>query len=145
MPTLADALLAEGRREKTIARVVADLEAHVARLSGLRGIALRAGLAAIKAVRPDALPLSVSRLLPPCVAAMEPLYQKARAEGTKFNVFLARHTDEATETLMAVIDARAESSQHQALRALHRRLRGSIESEMRDALPDFAAALSTVD
>jgi hypothetical protein len=78
MTTLADVLLAPARREALIADLVALVEKHVAGRSGLRGVTLRAGLGAVRRKLPDAIPRTVTRLLPDLVAALEPLHARAK-------------------------------------------------------------------
>ena len=139
MTTLADLLLAPARRDALIARIAQWIEDYVARLPGLRGMALRAGLAAAQAARPDAVPRGVRRLLPDFAAALEPFWQRFRASGERdFGEYLRRHAPEASAAMMAEVDARMAGTSHRALAAAYRRLRGTLAAELERQLPDVA-------
>jgi hypothetical protein len=143
MTTLADVLLAPERRDLIVSRTAAWVEQYVAKRPGLRGLTLKAGLAALKAARPDALPRGVARLLPEFAVALEPLYRRFRASGERnFSHFLAAHSDDATAALIAVADARAAATSHRALASGYRRMRGTFEAELHTLLPELAKMLS---
>jgi hypothetical protein len=139
MTTLADLLLAPGRREALVRETARWVERYVEQAGGLRGIALRAGLGAARAGRADIVPRAVARLLPEMIVALEPHWQRFKATGERdFGAYLQRHARDASESLMQVADARAEASGHRALAAGYRRLRGTLESELERLLPDIA-------
>jgi hypothetical protein len=143
MTTLADILLAPGRREALVRKTATWVERHVERTSGLRGMALKTGLSAVRSARPDAVERTVDRLLPEFARALEPMFADFRAGGGRdFGAYLAQHRDEATGALMAVADARAAASSHRALAAGYRRLRGTLESELRGLLPEIARMMA---
>ena len=96
-------------------------------------------------LRPDALHRGVERLLPEFTTALEPLYQRSRAERhADFGVYLGQHVDEASAALMAVVDQRAASSGYRALTPLYQRLRGTIEGELKKTLPKLAERIGTI-
>lgn len=139
MTTLAEVLLAPARRDALVARTAQWVDEHVAALSGLRGIALRAGLAAARAVRPDAVERGVTRLLPDFAAALEPFWQRSRASGERdFGEYLRQHAPAASAAMMARVDARMAGTSHRALAAAYRRLRGTLAAELERMLPDIA-------
>ena len=139
MTTLAEILLAPARRDALVRKTASWIERYVAERSGLRGMALRAGLSAVQAARPDVVPRAVARLLPEFAVALEPLWQRSRASGERdFSAFLRQHADEATAALMAVADARVAASSHHALARGYRGLRGTLEKELAGLLPDVA-------
>lgn len=143
MTTLADILLAPARRDRLMRQTADWIERYVHEKPGLRGMALRTGLAAAKSGRADIVERAVARLLPECADALEPLYQRFLAGGGgDFGAFLRQHADEAAAAIMAVTDQRVAASSHRALATGYRRLRGTLEHEVRGLLPDIAAMIA---
>jgi len=139
MTTLADLLLAPGKHDVLVERTRDWVERYVHDSHGLRGMALKAGLAAAKAARPDAVHRAVHRLLPEFAEALEPYWQKFRASGeTDFSAYLQRHAKGATAAMMERTDARIAASPNKTLRAGYQRLRGTLASELERLLPDIA-------
>jgi hypothetical protein len=139
MTTLAEVLLAPARRDALVPQTAAWVERYVHDSPGLRGVALKAGLAAAKAARPDAVPRAVTRLLPEFAVALEPFWQRHRAEGGRdFAEYLRRHAREATDAMMAATDVRIAASPNRALHSGYKRLRGTLASELEKLLPDIA-------
>lgn len=146
MTTLAQILLAPGHREIVVGQTAGWIERYVADRGGFKGLTLKAALKALKALRHDALELGIDRLLPDFAAALDPLFQRFRARGDgTFGAYVAEHVDEATAALMAVTDTRAARSSHTGLKSIYRRLRGTLESELRAVLPKLVARLGTSD
>jgi hypothetical protein len=124
MTTLADTLLAPPRRDALIADLVALVERHVHERPGLRGVTLRAGMAAVKRRLPDAIPRTVTRLLPDLAAAL--------GEGRPLTV----------ATLMGIADARVERSTHAAVKSFYATFRATAEREAEDIVPKLARVLA---
>lgn len=143
MPTLAERLLVEDRRDTLIARCVTLVETQVDRQGTVRRIALKAGIAVVNAIRPNALSLVVSDLLHQFTHALEPLYQQFHiASGRDFSQFLQMHPDKAVQALIAVTDARAEQLGNAAVREAYRRLRPGAGREVRAALPGLSQIIA---
>jgi hypothetical protein len=142
MTTLADTLLAPKRREALTADIVAVVEDHIARRAGLRGVALRTAMAAVRRKLPDAIPRTVTRLLPDFVAALEPMHQRSRVDGPDFARFLARDRAGAAEAMLAIADARVERSSNAALKAFYKGFRATAEHEAEDLVPGLADVLA---
>lgn len=139
MTTLADLLLAPDRQPQLVARTSEWVERYVHDSGGLRGMALKTGLAAAKAARPDAVQRAVRRLLPEFTRALEPYWQRFRASGEQdFAAFLRRHAQPASADMMAAVDARIAGSPNRTLHAGYKRLRGTLAAELEKLLPDIA-------
>lgn len=143
MTTLKELLLGGGRRDDAVRGMADWVERFVADKSGLRGIALRAGLSAAKAARPDIVPRAVARMLPEFADALEPLWQRFQKSGERdFGAFLKRHSDEAGTAIMGVADARVAASTSRALHSGYKGLRGTLEKELENLLPGIARMLA---
>lgn len=142
MTTLRELLLGGERRDAAVRDMADWVERFVADKSGLRGMALRAGLGAAKSARPDIVPRAVARLLPEFADALEPLWQRFGKSGEKdFGAFLERHAAEARSAIMGVADARVAASHNRALHSGYKGLRGTLEKELDTLLPGIARML----
>jgi len=138
-----DALLEDSRRQALIADVVALVERHAEQRKGLRGVTLRAGLAWVHRRLPDAIPRTVTRLLPDLVAALGPLHEQSAArDGKDFAAFLKRDRTLVAETLLGIADARVERSTNAALKAFYARFRSTAEHEAEEIVPGLADVLA---
>ena len=137
------ALLEESRRERLIADMVEMVERHVAQRPGFRGVTLRTGMAAVRRMLPDAIPRTVTRLLPDLVAAFEPLHARAQARnGRDFAGFLKRERAPVAETLLGIADVRVERSTNGALKSFYARFRSTAEREAEALVPGIADVLA---
>ena len=138
-----DRLLDDSRRDALVADLAAVVERHARERTGLRGVTLRAGLAAVRRKLPDAIPRAITRLLPEVVAALETLQARAPdATGAGFVRFLKQDRTLVAETLMGIADARVARSSNAALKAFYARFRGTAEHEAEDLVPGFADVLA---
>jgi len=136
-------LLEGPRRDALIADVVAVVERHAGQRKGLRGVTLRAGLAWVHGKLPDAIPRTVTRLLPDLVAALEPLHEESKARnGADFARYLKQNLPVVGETLMSIADVRVERSSNAALKAFYARFRSTAEHEAEGLVPALADALA---
>jgi hypothetical protein len=143
MGKLSELLQDDARRVELIADLVAMVERHAAQRTGLRGITLRTGLAAVRRKLPDAVPRTVTRLLPDLVGALEPLQAQSKsATPAEFATFLKRDRTLVAETLMGIADARVERSTNAALKSFYARFRSTAEHEAEDLIPALADALA---
>ena len=138
-----DRLLDDSRRDALVADLAAAVERHARERTGLRGVTLRAGLAAVRRKLPDAIPRAITRLLPEFVAALEALQARAPdATGAGFVRFLKQDRALVAETLMGIADARVARSSNAALKAFYARFRGTAEHEAEDLVPGVADVLA---
>lgn len=139
MAGLAELLLDGEHRDPVVADCVQLVEDYVAKRSGWKGMALRTGLAVIRAKRPDFLVRSTHWLLPQFLAALDPLYQRQaglRAGGT-FRDYLVEHHDEATPALLQIADQRVAGTPNQFVKKTYARFRDDAEKEVEILLPAF--------
>lgn len=143
MPTLAERLLVEDRRDSLVTCCVALVEQQINGQSALKRVAMKAGIAVLNAIKPNALHLVVNDLLHEFTHALDPLYQQFHhASGRDFSHFLQHHPDEAVNALIAVTDQRAAKLGNAAVRKVYGRLRPAAETEVRSALPGLAQIIS---
>jgi len=144
MPTLGDIVLAAAHKDALVSDCVQLTERRIAARGGLRGAAVKTGVAMLKAARPDILQRAVQVLLPDFVTALDPLFQEyaAAPAGAGFAVFIQRRREAAVAALLGVADTRVSRVQNSAVKSLYGRLRGDAEGEVGAALPEFATLLA---
>jgi hypothetical protein len=161
MDTLADSLLADGRREAVVADCADLIEAHVAKLKGLKGMALRTAFTMLRGGEANAVHNAVATLVPDFVHSFEPLYQAFAKSGKQagkpggkpggkaagkssergFSAFLQAHREEAVAAMLGVTDARFARSKNATLKTVYPKVRGTVESELDGVLPALADML----
>lgn len=142
MKGLADILLASQHKKAVIADCVQLIEAHVASRSGLKGMALKTGLAMLKRAKPGILERATGYLLPEFIVALDPLYQECRQSPTPdFEAFLQAHARQATQALLDVADRRVEDSESQTVKSTYARMRGGAEAEVLAVIPGLSRLL----
>jgi hypothetical protein len=138
MGLLSD-LLTDPSRLRTMAGEVADLvDGEVARHGGLSGLALKAALGMVKAVKPGVIVETAEGLLPEFAKALDPLLAR-REPGTPWPTFFAERSSEVVTALLAITDERARRTSHQTLAKAYEKLRPSAEKHVLAALPAIAA------
>lgn len=153
MPALADIVLTAANKDGLLADCVKLTESRIAGRGGLRGAAVKTGVAVLKKARPDILQRAVQVLLPEFVGALDPLYQdfsaafsvdlSGKPAGGDFGAFLRQRSGDAVEAMLGVTDARVARVQNAAIKSVYARLRGGAEQEVGAALPEFGALLSS--
>jgi hypothetical protein len=144
VPALADIVLTGANKDALVADCVKLTESRIAGRGGLRGTAVKTGVAVLKKARPDILQRAVQVLLPEFVGALDPLYQdySARPGGDDFGRFLQQRSGDAVEAMLGVTDARVARVHNAAIKSVYARLRGGAEHEVGAALPEFGALLT---
>ncbi|MGQ0502616.1 MAG: DUF6918 family protein [Panacagrimonas sp.] len=144
MQTLADRLKADAPSESLITDCVGLIEKQVNSHGAIRRMALKAALAVLDSVKPNALRLIVADLLPRFAAALDPLYQRFDPSGgQEFSQFLDAHSEEAVAALLGVTDARVAAIDHGGVTAVYRKLRPTAQNEVRAAVPGLGKIISS--
>jgi hypothetical protein len=142
MDKLADSLLADGRRDAVVADCADLIEAHVKRLRGIKGVALRSAFTMLRGGEPNAVHNAVANLIPEFVYAFEPLYREFRKGTTgRFGDYLKSQQTRAVEAMLTVTDARFARSRNATLKMVYPKVRGTVEKELDGILPELAEVL----
>ena len=142
MADLSDILLASQHKKALTADCVQLIETHVASRSGIKGMALKTGLAMLKRAKPGILERATAVLLPEFVAALDPLYQQCRkGHEPSFERFLQKHAQDATRALLAVADRRVDESDSSTVKSTYARMRGGAEAEVLAVMPNLSQLL----
>lgn len=135
MPNTLQALLADAAlRSDFVTRGVALIDAEVARKSGLRGMAVKAGYKTLKALRPGMVAEALNGLLPAFAPAVEPHFAAAQSEGDVAGYF-ARNATQIAEAMLEVTDRKAERADNRLIQRTYRSLRGQAHHHTAEAMP----------
>lgn len=137
MNSLSDILLAPEKKDLAIADFAQLLESSVSQRGGVRGMAMKTGLAMLKKARPDIMLRGARRMLPDFIAALDPLFERFQREGSSdFAGFLSRHAQEATQRIISAADRAMGASQNPTARSVYEKFRGGAEKDVTALLPD---------
>jgi hypothetical protein len=142
MSTLVDKLTAPEVRPKVVAACVDLVDKEVSSKGGLSGMAVKAGYAVIKAIKPGFVAQVVESLLPDFAAAMQPMYDRESANGPDaFPKWAETHKSEVADALLSVTDTRAQRAKNATIKKTYEKLRGSARDHVSAAVPNLIAAL----
>lgn len=137
MGSLNDIILKGDVRRRVIDDAVRLVDDEVRSKGGLTGLALKAGYATFKAVKPGIMPVAVDKLLDEFSAAMDPFYQDwlaAGAKGSIGKVMLPRRA-EVAEALLAITDERARGFESGIVKKTYKKLRPTALRHTEEAVP----------
>jgi hypothetical protein len=137
MKSLKVAIEDPGTFEAATRDCVALVESEVASKSGLSGMAIKAGFATLRGLKPGFLESVVRGLLPEFAAAIDPIADEAAQDGGVVR-HLSANSGRVADALLAITDAKAERSQNRAAKSAYARLRGSAKSHVEAVVPRLA-------
>ena len=138
MATLTEVLADDARRRAVLEDSARLLDSEVASRSGLTGMGVKAGFAAVKAVKPGIIREVLDSLVPDFCRALDPLLANRPPDGPGVAAYLESRPSEVARALLAVTDARAEKSTHKVLVGTYRKLRPLAEKQVEQSLPGLA-------
>lgn len=139
-PTLVSTLQDPAVFEDVIQDGVALIESEVARKTGLRAMALKAGFRTLKAIHPRVLHDVLAKLLPRFAPAVDPHFALA-CESGDVPAYFASHRGAIADALLSVTDERANHAQNRVILKTYQALRGSAKDHVEEALPGLAQML----
>ena len=132
---LKDVLNDEAKRVAIIEDICGLVADEVGKQRGISGIAVKAGYKLVQGVKPAFVRNVVQTLLPEFAAALEPIREKAIAQGQTTGSYFSAHTREVAEALLAVTDGRVQKSEHGSVKGAYTKLRGSARKNVESAVP----------
>ena len=132
MSNLSEALTSESKKAVVVDDCIALIDAEVSEKSGISGLAIKAGYAAVKGVKPGFIKQAVSDLLPEFASALESIYQEARTGSRPVSEFFTSNTSRVAD---AITDAKAQKSKSGVVKGTYDKLRGSAKKNVEAAVP----------
>ncbi len=134
--TLKEILLDSSRRPAVVTDFEGLVDAEVSDKGGVSGAVVKTGFAAVKKIKPGIIPSAVDTLLDEFAGALEPFYGDYRAKGgNDFGAYLVGRSDEASDALLSVTDARADKSSRDSIKKVYGKLRPNGKKNVEEALP----------
>ena len=137
---LADALNDPTKKPAIVTDCCTLVDEEVASKGGLSGLAVKAGYAAVKGVKPGFIAEVVNRLLKDFADQLDPLWEEGRKKGDPA-AHLVSNKSRVADALLSVTDSKAKSSKSSVVRGTYEKLRGSAKKNVEEAVPRLAKVL----
>ena len=138
--TLQEILLAPETRPQVTADCLTLIQQEVSAKSGVSGATVKLAYKTVNAFASGYLQSMVESLLPDMIAKLEPFWAEFSASGASdFGDYLVKRSDEVSEALLSVTDARAQTSQRPTILKAYRTVRGGAAKHVAAALPAVGA------
>jgi hypothetical protein len=131
---LSETLLDASKKSQVVADCCKLVDEEVASKSGLSGLAVKAGYAAVKGVKPGFISHVVEKLLPEFAGKLDPHWAEAVKTGDPAG-YLVSNRSKVADALLGVTDEKAKSSTSSVVRGTYEKLRGSAKKNVEDAIP----------
>ena len=141
MATIAERLLAPEVRPLLVNDCVALIDKSVKSTKGFTGIAVKGAYSSVKMIKPRFVEGVVDALLDEWIEKLdgfEKEHAEKRASGP-LSAYLVQERSRVSEALIAVTDARADTTKHKTAAKFYHRLRPSALAHVEQAIPDLAA------
>lgn len=137
---LADALNDPTKKPAIVADCCTLVDEEVASKGGLSGLAVKAGYAAVKGVKPGFIADVVNRLLKEFADQLDPLWDEGKKKGDPTG-HLVSNKSRVADALLSVTDGKAKSAKSAVVRGTYEKLRGSAKKNVEEAVPRLARLL----
>lgn len=134
MSNLLDILTSDEKKARVIEDCLVILDQEVDDKSGLSGIGIKAGFAAVKGVKPGFIKNVVTDLLPEFGKALDPIYQEAVAQNRPIAAHFQANAGRAADALLAITDGKAARSKNAVVKGTYDRLRGTAKKHVETAM-----------
>lgn len=135
MPSLPEQLTNESKRNLVTDDCLGVIDAEVADKGGLSGMALKAGYAAVKGVKPGFVRHVVYDLLPEFSTALDPIYQEAKSKNVGVSSHFNSNQSRVADALLAITDEKAKRAGSGIVKGTYEKLRGTAKKNVEAAVP----------
>lgn len=139
-------LLGDPSKRADVVRDCVDLiDLEVKDKSGLSGMAIKAGYAVVKGVKPSFVSESVDHLLDSFAEKLDAVYQEAKTDGKPVAKHFEASASRVADALLEITDAKAKKSKYAAIVKTYEKLRGSAKQNVEAAVPRLGALVAKYD
>lgn len=135
MPSLTETLTNDAKRNQVTDDCCGIIDAEVADKGGLSGMAIKAGYAAVKNIKPGFVRHVVYDLLPEFSAALDPMYQEAKSKNVGASAHFNANPSRVADALLAITDEKAKRSTSGVIKGTYEKLRGMAKKNVEAAVP----------
>lgn len=129
---LADAIHDPTKKPAIIADCCKLIDDEVHDKGGLTGLAVKAGYAAVKGIKPGFIAHVVEELMPEFAAKLDPIWEEAGKTPDPVGVFTSQKARVA-DALLSVTDRRAKDAKSNLVRGTYGKLRPSAKKNVEEA------------
>ncbi|WP_353931362.1 hypothetical protein WJM97_01810 [Okeanomitos corallinicola TIOX110] len=141
---LIDGLADNQKRKKLVDNCTTLLDEQVAAKSGISGLAIKAGYAAIKGISPRYCAGAIERLLPESFAVLDPLWDEGLQTGDPVK-HITNNSSRTADLLLSITDIRIKKSNNTAVKGVYNKLRNSAKQHIEEAVPSLAKVIDEYD
>ena len=134
--TLQEILLSPDIQPQVVDDCYDLIQQEVSDKSGITGTAVKLAYKTVTAFAPGHIRYMVETLLPQMAEKLDPFWADFTTSGSSaFGDYLVKRSDEVSEALLSVTDARAEASDRPTIVKAYRTVRGGAGKQITAALP----------
>lgn len=141
MASLVETIKDPTRRRAVVDECVALIDAEVSDKGGLSGVAIKGTYAAVKAIKPGLIGMSMDHLLDDFSGKVDPFWLECQEKGEEPRAYFVRRGSDVANALLSITDGRARKSTHKNLVKAYERLRPQGVNHIIAAMPRFADLL----
>lgn len=141
---LIDGLADNQKRKQLVENCTTLLDEQIAAKSGISGLAIKAGYAAIKGVNPQYCAGAIERLLPESFAVLDPLWNEGLQTGDPVK-HITNNSSRTADLLLGITDTRIKKSNNTAVKGVYNKLRNSAKQHIEEAVPSLAKVIDEYD
>jgi hypothetical protein len=138
--SLRDVIEDPNKKPAIVTDCVKLVDEEVAAKGGLSGLAVKAGYAAVKGIKPGFVTEVVEKLLPEFADKLDTIWEEGKKGGNAASHFVANKSRVA-DALLSVTDAKAKNAKSSVVRGTYERLRGTAKKNVEEAVPRLAKLL----
>jgi hypothetical protein len=138
MSSLKDVLNDPQKKPAVVDDCCALVDAEVADKGGISGLAIKAGYAAVKGIKPGFIKQVVTDLLPEFADALGPFYTEAKDKNAAIETHFVSNAGRVADALLAITDGKAQRSKSSVVKGTYDKLRGMAKKNVEHAVPRLA-------
>jgi len=138
--SLADAVDDPNKKPAIVKDCCSLVDEEVASKSGFSGLAVKAGYAAVKGIKPGFIGEVVNKLLKEFAEKLDPLWEEAKAKSDPHGHFTSNKAKVA-DALLSVTDGKIKTAKSSLVRGTYEKLRGSAKKNVEEAVPRLSKLL----
>ncbi|MFY0575413.1 DUF6918 family protein [Cystobacter fuscus] len=142
MASLTETLTNDTKKAAVINDCCTLIDAEVADKGGISGMAIKAGYAAVKGIKPGFIKHAVEDLLPEFSKALDPLYQEAKTGGKPVAAYFTSNASRVASALLTITDTKVSHSKSGLIKGTYEKLRGTAVKNVESAVPRLGALIA---
>jgi hypothetical protein len=141
MASLPEVLSSDAKKTLVVDDCCTLIDSEVEDKGGLSGLALKAGYAAVKNIKPGFIRHVVTDLLPEFAVAMDPIFQEAKTRAVPVAAHFNANSGRVADALLSITDEKAKRSTSGVVKGTYERLRGTAKKNVEAAIPRLGKLL----